>query len=178
MNKRMSGLFSVVNPIVALLLFVPVIARAQEPNPTQKRISDSNGGDQPIAVFRVNVVSYTLKAVNFHHRQGSTNLDFRGTALGAVFLPRILSGEIGGVPWRPGAPIYHCRGLDGIVLGLVGVGRRWLASAGITLEVWGGGLCLRVCSAAGFGPVGLRKLRPVPLCPAAAVLDLGLVRCE
>ena len=32
-------------------------------------------------VFRVTVVSRTIKAVNYHHRTGTTHIDFRGTAL-------------------------------------------------------------------------------------------------
>ncbi|MES1258006.1 MAG: OmpA family protein [Acidobacteriota bacterium] len=38
-------------------------------------------GNQPIAVFKVEVVSRTMKAINYHHRQGSTKVDFRGTQL-------------------------------------------------------------------------------------------------
>ncbi len=32
-------------------------------------------------VFRVEVTSKTIRAVNYHHRQGTTKIDFRGTAL-------------------------------------------------------------------------------------------------
>src|ERR1051325_5565774 len=32
-------------------------------------------------IFRVTVVSRTIKAVNYHHRAGSTHIDFRGTEL-------------------------------------------------------------------------------------------------
>ncbi len=53
--------------------------QAQEPNPTQTVIRQS--GDAPQPIFRVTVVSRTTKAVNFHHRKGSTMVDFRGTAL-------------------------------------------------------------------------------------------------
>jgi hypothetical protein len=34
---------------------------------------------QPI--FRVTVTSRSIAAVNFHHRQGTTNVDLRGTAI-------------------------------------------------------------------------------------------------
>jgi outer membrane protein OmpA-like peptidoglycan-associated protein len=34
-----------------------------------------------IPVFRVTGVSRSIQAINYHHRQGSTNLEFRGTAL-------------------------------------------------------------------------------------------------
>src|SRR5580704_12287458 len=36
---------------------------------------------QPMPIFRVTVVSRTTKAVNYHHRTGSTHVDFRGTEL-------------------------------------------------------------------------------------------------
>ena len=39
------------------------------------------GPGQPAPIFRVTVVSRTTKAVNYHHRQGSTRIDFRGTEL-------------------------------------------------------------------------------------------------
>ncbi|MBI4910893.1 MAG: OmpA family protein [Acidobacteria bacterium] len=35
----------------------------------------------PTPVFRVSVVSRTAKAINYHHRSGATNVDFRGTSL-------------------------------------------------------------------------------------------------
>ena len=36
---------------------------------------------QPAPVFRVTVVSRTIKAINYHHRSGTTHVDFRGTEL-------------------------------------------------------------------------------------------------
>jgi outer membrane protein OmpA-like peptidoglycan-associated protein len=36
---------------------------------------------QPMPIFRVTVVSRTIKAVNYHHRSGMTHIDFRGTEL-------------------------------------------------------------------------------------------------
>jgi hypothetical protein len=36
---------------------------------------------QSVPIFRVTVVSRTTKAINYHHRSGSTHIDFRGTAL-------------------------------------------------------------------------------------------------
>jgi outer membrane protein OmpA-like peptidoglycan-associated protein len=65
--------------LAALLPFASVFA--QVPNPTQKDLKVANDGSQPITVFHVEVVSRTMKAINYHHRQGSTNVDFRGTAL-------------------------------------------------------------------------------------------------
>ena len=58
-----------------------VSAPGQVPNPTQKQISDQPGGSQPISTFKVEVVSRTMKAINYHHRQGSTKVDFVGTQL-------------------------------------------------------------------------------------------------
>jgi outer membrane protein OmpA-like peptidoglycan-associated protein len=49
----------------------------QAPNPTQQPIE--NGGTVPI--YRVTVVGRTTKAINYHHRSGSTRIGFRGTAL-------------------------------------------------------------------------------------------------
>jgi outer membrane protein OmpA-like peptidoglycan-associated protein len=53
---------------------------AQVPNPTQNQQTPVNTG-QPMPVFRITVVSRTIKAVNYHHRTGTTSIDFRGTAL-------------------------------------------------------------------------------------------------
>jgi outer membrane protein OmpA-like peptidoglycan-associated protein len=36
---------------------------------------------QSVPIFRVTVVSRTTKAINYHHRSGSTHIDFRGTEL-------------------------------------------------------------------------------------------------
>jgi outer membrane protein OmpA-like peptidoglycan-associated protein len=52
---------------------------AQAPSPVQTGVSPSPGGAEPI--FRVDVTSKTIKAVNYHHRQGTVKIDFRGTAL-------------------------------------------------------------------------------------------------
>jgi outer membrane protein OmpA-like peptidoglycan-associated protein len=52
---------------------------AQVPNPTQKSGVTDTG--RPMPIFRVTVVSRTTKAVNYHHRTGSTKIDFRGTEL-------------------------------------------------------------------------------------------------
>lgn len=67
-------------------LLIPAIAPmpallAQVPNPTQRNLKVADDGNQPIAIFHVDVVARTMKAINYHHRQGSTNIDFKGTAL-------------------------------------------------------------------------------------------------
>src|SRR5271167_5016705 len=55
------------------------LARAQAPNPLQTAVAPSPNGSEPI--FRVDVTSRTIRAVNYHHRQGTVKIDFRGTAL-------------------------------------------------------------------------------------------------
>src|SRR5262245_9410784 len=52
---------------------------AQVPNPTRQPATNTSG--DPMPIFRVTVVSRTTKAVNYHHRSGSTRVDFRGTEL-------------------------------------------------------------------------------------------------
>jgi len=62
----------------ALLAFSALLT-AQEPNPTQGARPAPNG--EAVPIFRVTVVSRTTKAINFHHRTGTTNVDLRGTEL-------------------------------------------------------------------------------------------------
>ncbi|HEY7390148.1 MAG TPA: OmpA family protein [Bryobacteraceae bacterium] len=63
-------------PLSAALLL------AQVPNPTQSRQAlTPNETGQPTPIFRVTVVSRTTKAINYHHRTGTTHIDFRGTEL-------------------------------------------------------------------------------------------------
>lgn len=52
---------------------------AQAPNPVQTNVSETADGHVPI--YKVQVTSRTIRAVNYHHRQGTTKIDFRGTAL-------------------------------------------------------------------------------------------------
>ena len=68
--------------IPALLLFSLGTLLAQIPNPTQSQqaLSPKETG-QPAPIFRVTVVSRTTKAINYHHRTGTTHIDFRGTEL-------------------------------------------------------------------------------------------------
>src|ERR1017187_3001408 len=55
---------------------------AQVPNPTQQQpaLTPAETG-QPMPIFRVTVVSRTISAINYHHRSGTTQIDFRGTEL-------------------------------------------------------------------------------------------------
>jgi len=62
------------------LLALGVLA-AQVPNPTQQKALTPAETGQPMPIFHVTVVSRTTKAVNYHHRTGSTHIDFRGTEL-------------------------------------------------------------------------------------------------
>ncbi len=57
-------------------------AAAQVPNPTQpqRALTPADTG-QPMPIFHVTVVSRTTKAINYHHRTGTTHIDFRGTEL-------------------------------------------------------------------------------------------------
>jgi outer membrane protein OmpA-like peptidoglycan-associated protein len=60
------------------LLFTAVLC-AQAPSPVQTGVSANPNGSEPI--FRVDVTSKSIRAVNYHNRQGTTRIDFRGTAL-------------------------------------------------------------------------------------------------
>ena len=66
----------------AFLLLAAGVMLAQVPNPTQRQgaLTPAETG-QPMPIFRVTVVSRTVKAINYHHRSGSTHVDFRGTEL-------------------------------------------------------------------------------------------------
>jgi len=52
---------------------------AQAPNPVQTGVTQSMNGSEP--VFRVEVTSRTISAVNYHNRQGTTKINFVGTSL-------------------------------------------------------------------------------------------------
>src|SRR3954470_19963724 len=66
----------------SILVFLALgVALAQVPNPTQQQTSVVANTGQPMPIFRVTVVSRTTKAINYHHRTGSTHIDFRGTEL-------------------------------------------------------------------------------------------------
>jgi outer membrane protein OmpA-like peptidoglycan-associated protein len=62
-----------------ILLSFAATIYAQAQNPVQTRVSPNPNGTEPI--FRVDVTSKTVSAVNYHNREGSTRIDFRGTAL-------------------------------------------------------------------------------------------------
>jgi outer membrane protein OmpA-like peptidoglycan-associated protein len=62
-----------------LLLLGAALACAQATNPVQKGVTQSPDGGEPI--FRVQVTSRSILAVNYHNRQGTTHIAFAGTAL-------------------------------------------------------------------------------------------------
>ena len=67
---------------VPVLIFAMGTALAQVPNPTQNQAAPPPPGpNQPAPIFRVTVVSRTTPAINYHHRTGTTHIDFRGTEL-------------------------------------------------------------------------------------------------
>ena len=55
---------------------------SQAPNPVrQSTANDARMAAGSAPVYRVTVVARTTTAINYNHRSGSTNIDFRGTAL-------------------------------------------------------------------------------------------------
>jgi len=54
---------------------------AQAPNPVQVNSGTVQTADGRVPIFSVEVTSRTIRAINYHHRQGTTKVDFRGTAL-------------------------------------------------------------------------------------------------
>ena len=68
---------------ISTLLIAAGILSAQStqaPNPTQR----SNGNvatAESMPIYRVTVVARSMKAINYNHRSGSTEIGFRGTAL-------------------------------------------------------------------------------------------------
>jgi outer membrane protein OmpA-like peptidoglycan-associated protein len=63
-----------------ILLLSAAVYGQQIPNPVQRgSVTPNANGTEPI--FRVDVTSRSVRAVNYHNRQGTTHIDFRGTAL-------------------------------------------------------------------------------------------------
>jgi len=68
--------------ISAFLLVVGILSAqaTQAPNPTQQSTGNmAAAGSVPI--YRVTVVARSMKAINYNHRSGSTEIGFRGTSL-------------------------------------------------------------------------------------------------
>jgi outer membrane protein OmpA-like peptidoglycan-associated protein len=66
---------------IGLLFAALATLCAQAPNPTQQPALTPAETGQPMPIFRVTVVSRTISAINYHHRSGTTQIDFRGTEL-------------------------------------------------------------------------------------------------
>ncbi len=64
--------------IYMLAAGVALSALAQVPNPTQTNLPDT--AKDGIPIFRATAVSKSIKAINYHHRQGSTVVSLEGTA--------------------------------------------------------------------------------------------------
>jgi outer membrane protein OmpA-like peptidoglycan-associated protein len=67
-------------PLSCVLAAVSLAAQVPNPTRQQTALTPADTG-QPTPIFRVTVVSRTTKAINYHHRTGSTHIDFRGTEL-------------------------------------------------------------------------------------------------
>jgi outer membrane protein OmpA-like peptidoglycan-associated protein len=63
-----------------LLLVATPLLLAQVPNPTQQ-LSAPVDTNAPQAIFKVTVVSRTIPAINYQHRNGTTKVDLHGTEL-------------------------------------------------------------------------------------------------
>ena len=51
---------------------------AQAPGGVEVNSSVAQTADGRVPIFSVEVTSRTIRAVNYHHRQGATKVDFRG----------------------------------------------------------------------------------------------------
>src|ERR1700687_4759964 len=67
--------------VISSLIFGGILfgQAPQAPNPTQQGVTGQPGAAIPL--YRVTVVARTTKAINYNHRSGATEIDFRGTAL-------------------------------------------------------------------------------------------------
>jgi len=65
--------------VMSITLVAVAALCAQAPNPVQANVTPSMNGSVP--VYSVEVTSRSIRAVNYHHRQGTTKIGFRGTAL-------------------------------------------------------------------------------------------------
>ncbi|WP_321477885.1 OmpA family protein [uncultured Paludibaculum sp.] len=66
---------------IALSVLVSLAAAmGQIPNPTVEKAAPTESSES-VPIYRIRVVSRTTKAINYHHRKGTTTIDFRGTEL-------------------------------------------------------------------------------------------------
>src|SRR5205085_5440711 len=66
----------------AFLLTVGILSAqaTQAPNPTQQSTANMAAATS-VPIYRVTVVARSMKAINYNHRSGSTEIGFKGTAL-------------------------------------------------------------------------------------------------
>jgi outer membrane protein OmpA-like peptidoglycan-associated protein len=64
-----------------MALMAAGLGLAQAPNPVQQNVSPVPSADGRVPIFKVEVTSRSIRAINYHQRQGKTKVDFRGTAL-------------------------------------------------------------------------------------------------
>jgi outer membrane protein OmpA-like peptidoglycan-associated protein len=69
--------------ISAFLMFGGLLSAqpAQAPNPAHNPAEMPAERGASVPIYRITVVARTTKAINYHHRSGSTTIGFRGTAL-------------------------------------------------------------------------------------------------
>jgi outer membrane protein OmpA-like peptidoglycan-associated protein len=69
--------------ISAFLMFGGLLSAqpAQAPNPARNQAERPAERGASVPIYRITVVARTTKAINYHHRSGSTTIGFRGTAL-------------------------------------------------------------------------------------------------
>jgi outer membrane protein OmpA-like peptidoglycan-associated protein len=69
--------------ISAFLMFGGLLSAqpAQAPNPARNPAEMPAERGASVPIYRITVVARTTKAINYHHRSGSTTIGFRGTAL-------------------------------------------------------------------------------------------------
>src|SRR5437773_885429 len=63
------------------LILCSVLSAQASQSPNRTRQSVINQESDSVPIYRVTVVARTIKAINYHHRSGSTKIDFRGTPL-------------------------------------------------------------------------------------------------
>ena len=75
--RQLEGAFKM--KTTGILLLFSLAMYGQIPSPVQTNVQPNPNGTEPI--FRVDVTSKIVRAVNYHNREGTTHIDFRGTAL-------------------------------------------------------------------------------------------------
>jgi len=71
----------IVKYLLTLGCMCAVLMPGQAPSPVQAGVSSPAAAAETTPVYHLDVVSRTIRAVNYRHRKGTTKIDFRGTAL-------------------------------------------------------------------------------------------------